>query len=552
MRKPGSGLVVEARAVNRLASARPTAACRTAYSNVNGNVAAVGGVNALQVSSGDVWTYTSPTTAGFAGAGTSFAAPQVAGMAVSLLALKPEMTATEVVDVIKSTSVSDGCQGAPIVDAYAAILMLDQEARAPVRTALIRGLSAVQSKPIASEAVEFLQAYYPDAYGIQSVAATLDFGRFDLNGDGITGGSSTARFPRIGTAGMENLTDFQALCGLTKSAIFDQTGMDTFKQHILKVAASSQANSTQVLSTCYDSSLRVSGSATMVVGQRQQLGWEILFGGVAVASPFAQRSDPSMAANLTWQVAGASLSIDGTGAAQALSPGIATVTVSDRSGLRTVFTINIQADATCVVNPVNNTGWASVQRLVCTNYSRSGRLVNITEQTQVAFDGSRHLLVVEEDLTAGNFNFIYFEWDKSGAFIVNGKGGGKTGFGPANSAEYCAKHVCLPNVSIRGAYSPGATNVGNNGGSWGQYRHIVRYTYDARGVFTGEDTLLCGLQIPPTSDTAVYVSRKRSPDPVVHTSQSDFTGCPTIAEIDSINALTLGDSLLHQSGYNYR
>lgn len=340
--KPGSGLVVEARAVNRLASARPTAACRTAYSNFNGNVAAVGGVDARQVSSGDVWTYTSPTTAGFAGAGTSFAAPQVAGMAVALLALKPEMIAKDVVDVIKSTSVSDGCQGAPIVDAYAAILMLDQETRAPVRTALIKGLSAVQSKPTASDAVQFLQAYYPDVYGIQNAAATLDFGRFDLNGDGITGGSTTARFPRIGTAGGENLTDFQALCGLTKTGFFDQTDMNAFKQHILKVAASSPANSTQVLSTCYDASLRVSGSTKMVVGKRQQLGWEILFDNVAVTSPFAQRIDPSMAANLTWQVSGTSLSIDGTGAAQAVSPGIAIVTVSDRSGLKATFTVQVE------------------------------------------------------------------------------------------------------------------------------------------------------------------------------------------------------------------
>jgi subtilisin family serine protease len=158
----------------------------------------------------DVWSLDGPDAAVGASFrfGASYATPQVAGLAAYLWSIDPDLTPQQVVDTIRATSrvLPDpdgaGCSElarlvtSKVIDAYDAVLALDAgsltPATAPVRLALldVTGDGVFDAQDL----TDFKAKYLDDQDQPIAEPAERDFGRFDLNGDGFTGGSRPARF----------------------------------------------------------------------------------------------------------------------------------------------------------------------------------------------------------------------------------------------------------------------------------------------------------------------------------------------------------------------
>jgi hypothetical protein len=172
---------------------------RSAFSDFGASVLAVGeGV---------------PTLLGVPVNGTSFSAPQVAGLASYLWLLSPELRnrpARDTIAAIKANAsnglVVDGVAIADgLINAYSTVLSLDEPVPVTPSTAKIRlamldvaGQVDAGGNVIGDGRFDLtdLQAYrasYLDAVGTPIEPTTRDYSRFDLNGDGFTGGSRTTR-----------------------------------------------------------------------------------------------------------------------------------------------------------------------------------------------------------------------------------------------------------------------------------------------------------------------------------------------------------------------
>lgn len=142
---------------------------------------------------------------GTAVAGTSFSTPQVAGLASYLWLLSNDLR-SEPASVTREAIVENArlvALAGPVVDAYATVLSLDAEelptpASAPVRLAILDVNN--DGRFDESDIATFL-AHFLDGQGNPVEPATADYSRFDLNGDGFTGGSRTESFDldRIGS-----------------------------------------------------------------------------------------------------------------------------------------------------------------------------------------------------------------------------------------------------------------------------------------------------------------------------------------------------------------
>ncbi len=138
--------------------------------------------------------------------GTSYAAPQVAGLAsylwllsTDLRSLPSQVTRQAIVENARNYAGATG-----VIDAYATVLSLDQAAlpdpgTAPIRLAILDVADATgapgSNGHFDEKDVELFLAKLSAAPG------ALDYSRYDLNGDGFTGGNGTERFDldRIGS-----------------------------------------------------------------------------------------------------------------------------------------------------------------------------------------------------------------------------------------------------------------------------------------------------------------------------------------------------------------
>jgi hypothetical protein len=147
---------------------------RSSFSNVGADLFAVGeGVSLIDLLVKD---------------GTSYSAPQVAGLASMLWLLDADLRAQPVeqtLALIRATSASNARLGG-VIDAYAAVLAIDaRRQRLDVRKTLldVNGDGVFDHLDLAA----FMQAYAVEPTG-------RDYSRFDLNGDGATGGIGIDRF----------------------------------------------------------------------------------------------------------------------------------------------------------------------------------------------------------------------------------------------------------------------------------------------------------------------------------------------------------------------
>ena len=206
--------------------------------------------------------------AAFAGdlTGTSMSTPEVAGLAAYLWAVDPTMSVAQLRGVLAATAkplaaaADADCVNVapqPLIDAYEAILALDQAvlptpATAPVRHAILD--ANADGRFDGNDLALFLGAYvdgYVSAsqHGALTVPAAPDWGRYDLNGDGVTGGAGTLPFDldRVGSAHFgaaartmvtesiggrsvsfdeTALTDLQILCYYAYSGVFEGTPVE--------------------------------------------------------------------------------------------------------------------------------------------------------------------------------------------------------------------------------------------------------------------------------------------------------------------------------------
>jgi hypothetical protein len=148
--------------------------CLTPSSEFGGTTAGIGA---------PVHSFNSPAAAEtFADGGTSAATPQVAGLAAYLWTLEPSLSPTQLGTLIESTA--RGECGA-VIDAYSALLATDvgNPAR-PVRTAVLdvadsAGDPGSNGRFDGHDLDELLAIF-------QAQEGKIDYGRGDLNGDGVT------------------------------------------------------------------------------------------------------------------------------------------------------------------------------------------------------------------------------------------------------------------------------------------------------------------------------------------------------------------------------
>ena len=144
--------------------------------------------------------------------GTSMATPQVAALAAYLWALDPGLSVAELRALLLATAVPTGNDGGanpcdaaapkPVIDAYAAVLALDRTATppspesAPMRRAILDadGDGTFDETDLGLFLERYFQGFVDaGTHGPAVTPASRDYGRFDLNGDGFTGGP--ARLP---------------------------------------------------------------------------------------------------------------------------------------------------------------------------------------------------------------------------------------------------------------------------------------------------------------------------------------------------------------------
>lgn len=183
-----------------------------------------------------------PTLLGVPTKGTSVAAPQLSALAAYLWMLSPELRTRPVRDTI--AAIKANADPAGIVDAYATVLSLDQPVAVTPATARVR-LAILDIDGDGDFDLDDLRAFhaaYVDS-GLVLEPSAQDFSRFDLNGDGFTGGSRKTRMDldptgstRFGApvasevfaliGGVERvfnevaISDAQALCFYANSALY--------------------------------------------------------------------------------------------------------------------------------------------------------------------------------------------------------------------------------------------------------------------------------------------------------------------------------------------
>lgn len=143
--------------------------------------------------------------------GTSMSTPQVAGLAAYVWAIDPLLTPQGVMGVLSATSRFVAGSGhpdcdavtiaAPVIDAYDALLSLDDPAAlsgpgfgflAPVRSAILDSDNSGQFDE--QDVADFAFVYIDSTTGKRLAPSDRDYSRWDLNGDGYTGGLETASF----------------------------------------------------------------------------------------------------------------------------------------------------------------------------------------------------------------------------------------------------------------------------------------------------------------------------------------------------------------------
>jgi beta-lactam-binding protein with PASTA domain len=240
-----NALVVENRALVS-GSRPPTRAC--ALDPTSGREADVSAIGAVVSYNDPGFTLTQVNA-------TSFAAPQVAGLAVWLSGLPRRFSIPQIKNLITGNAYApceEFTQGSDMVDAFGTALATDNDVPLPQANVHRALLDVVTREPVPDYSARIANGPSqptPDGrfteYDVAHVAlellvanGALDYSRYDLNGDGATGGSGEVPFdldrngqvtttPMPGVPGLqideEHVSDAEALCYFTLSeGLFEQ------------------------------------------------------------------------------------------------------------------------------------------------------------------------------------------------------------------------------------------------------------------------------------------------------------------------------------------
>ena len=220
--------------------------------------------------------------------GNSLSAPQVAGLASYLWLLSPDLRHRPA-SATRQAIVANTWPGSGLIDAYSTVLSLDAASlptpsASPIRLALLDVVR--DTKFDENDVAEFLHHFSVDEDG-NPVTEPIhpDYSRYDLNGDGFTGGTRPSRFDldRVGStqygAGSygsdvtqeiegqtvhfneTQLTDLQVLCYYAYSAMY--TGDTTAR--------------TNLLGQCVGTTVKVMpASPSVAVGGTQQFSAQVI------------------------------------------------------------------------------------------------------------------------------------------------------------------------------------------------------------------------------------------------------------------------------------
>jgi subtilisin family serine protease len=193
--------------------------CVSTGSKRGGNISAIGdqvfSLNAARETEG-------VNTAGYR-SGTSMAAPQVAGLAAFVLSLRPTLNVAELKALLLATARPvPGCDGPPVIDAYAAVLAADRTGDLAVRRAILDVANA-NGDPVGDGRFDAYDLFQLTS-DIEGNPGDVDYGRADLNGDGRRGGSERARFD-LDVNAPPAYTTFTATLGSLGSVTFDESAV---------------------------------------------------------------------------------------------------------------------------------------------------------------------------------------------------------------------------------------------------------------------------------------------------------------------------------------
>lgn len=128
--------------------------------------------------------------------GTSMATPQVAGVAATLWSIKPGLTVYELIDIIKGSPlpVSDGVSfDVKLLDVYNSILAIDEVVVKDVNSVRLHLLDLTGDDEF--NLIDFREFIDNFAFRVNfGQTGVVDYSRYDLNGDGYTGGFAAAPF----------------------------------------------------------------------------------------------------------------------------------------------------------------------------------------------------------------------------------------------------------------------------------------------------------------------------------------------------------------------
>ncbi len=151
----------------------------------------------------DAYSFTAASGAAGLESGTSMATPQAAGLAAMLLSIDPTLSPQQLKSILISSArpvsvvVNDDCSTwptpAPLIDAYAAVLALDDAA------ALVSGnlpnVSVRGTLLDVDSSGQYREDDLDDVLSqLDTAAGAFNYGRFDFNGDGFSGGMTRAPF----------------------------------------------------------------------------------------------------------------------------------------------------------------------------------------------------------------------------------------------------------------------------------------------------------------------------------------------------------------------
>ncbi|MGO4476212.1 S8 family serine peptidase [Massilia sp. 2TAF26] len=243
-----NGLVVENRTVDFTNPDQPVPGCLGPKSTIGGNISAIGT---------DVRSFISPTSTDVM-SGTSMASPQVAGLVAMMLAVRKDFDVSTIASWLSLTAMlPDSCKNAaPMIHAGDALLSLDRTlSDAPIRLAMLQASGDLKLDFDDTDTKLFLDALFPETPNPKP-----DFSRFDLNGDGFTGGAGRRRpFDLKFASGLGNysvvetidrypsgtpitaisesgLTDFEILCYYVNSSMFNASRRNAFEAQLAAVS----------------------------------------------------------------------------------------------------------------------------------------------------------------------------------------------------------------------------------------------------------------------------------------------------------------------------